>query len=77
LAAFNLGVYEGNPLLAWFADFGLFIHAKITLTALAATLIALLYSLAPVRPIVHLAIFVMALVDVYHVWALSALLSGG
>jgi len=77
LAAFALGVLEGNPLLAWLAGCGLFVPAKILLTLAAALLIVLLYSRAGTRPFAHSAVLAMAMVDLYHIWALRALLTPG
>jgi hypothetical protein len=72
LLAFQLGVLEGNPLLAWMSRHGLFVPAKLALTGLATALIALLYSRNRARGLCWGAILVMMTVDVYHVVALSA-----
>lgn len=72
LLAFRLGVQEGNPALAWMAQHGLFVPAKLFLTALATTLIAVLYERARARPICWASVGLMLLVDGYHVAALMA-----
>ncbi len=74
LAAFSLGVQEGNPALAFLLQRGLFGPAKLLLTLLAGTLIATLYRYEPVRRLTWLAVLAMAAVDVYHIISLHALL---
>jgi hypothetical protein len=77
LAAFALGIPEGNPVLAYMEQQGLFLPAKVILTILVAILIAFLHHHKSVRPVAYSAILIMAFVDAYHVWALSALLPTG
>jgi hypothetical protein len=77
LAAFAVGISEGNPFLAWLGGYGLFIPGKLLLTGLTALLINLLYPFARTRYIAHAAVALMALVNAYHVWALNALLPAG
>ena len=77
LAAFAIGIPEGNPVLAWMGQQGLFFPAKVILTILVAFLIASLYPHKSVRPVAYSAILIMAFVDAYHVWALCALLPTG
>ena len=74
LAAFTLGVYEGNPLLAWFLEQGLFVYAKVGLTVFVALLIWYLYAVARARAAIYIALGITALVDIYHIWALRVLL---
>jgi len=74
MAAFSLGVREGNPLLAAFAQVGLFVPAKILLTAAVAGLILYLYPRGHARPIAWSGLVLMASIDAYHVWSLNALL---
>ena len=76
-AAFAVGIPEGNPVLAWMMSHGLFIPAKIGLTAIVSLLIRALYPLTRIRPLAYSAVLLMALVDAYHVWALNALLAAG
>lgn len=75
LAAFAFGIPEGNPVLAWLGQHSLFVTGKLLFTAVAAVLIASLYHRAQVRPLAHGAVVLMAAVDLYHIWAINALLS--
>jgi hypothetical protein len=77
LAAFRLGVAEGNPVLAFMVVHGLFVPAKLIFTVLAAGLIVTLYSRSRVQLICWSVLILMALVDVYHVVSLSARLQLG
>ncbi|NIM05347.1 MAG: hypothetical protein GTO55_04505 [Armatimonadetes bacterium] len=77
LAAFSLGISEGNPFLAWVEGCGLFLPTKVFLTAVAGILIGLLYPHARTRPLTHCALGIMAFVNAYHVWALNVLLPAG
>jgi hypothetical protein len=77
LLAFQLGVAEGNPLLAWMEARGLFLPAKLALTGLAAGLIAVLYSRNRARGLCWALIALMVVVNVYHVTQLSAQLPAG
>ena len=72
LAAFRLGVSEGNPFLAFMGQHGLFVPAKLVLTAITAALIGFLYRRARAQLICWGALLVMVMVDVYHVVSLSA-----
>ena len=74
LAAFTFGVREGNPVLAWLGQHGLFVPAKLLFTGVAAGMIAALYSRVQVRLLAYSAVAIMAAVDIYHIHALSALL---
>ncbi len=76
LLAFRLGVPEGNPLLAWMARHGLFIPAKLLLTAVAAVLIGVVYERRRARPVCWASIVLMLLVDAYHILALTGSLRG-
>jgi hypothetical protein len=67
LAAFHLGVAEGNPVLAFMARRGLFVPAKVALTVLAAGLIAVVYRNPRARPLCWAGVALMAVVDAYHV----------
>jgi hypothetical protein len=67
LAAFHLGVAEGNPVLAFMARRGLFIPAKVALTVLAAGLIAVVYRNPRARLLCWGGVALMALVDAYHI----------
>ena len=72
-AAFVLGVAEANPVLAWVAAHGLFVPAKVLLTAVAAALIVVLHSRRRAQHISWLALMVMGAVNVYHLLGLSAI----
>ena len=71
--AFVLGIREANPFLAWLTEHGLFVPAKLALTAAVAGLIVWGYPRGRVRPVVWVALAAMAVVNVYHVWGLRAL----
>jgi hypothetical protein len=58
------------------ATHGAFIPAKLLLTLLASTLIAVLYARRRARPICWASLLLMLLVDAYHVVALTARLRG-
>jgi len=75
--AFALGVGEGNPFLAWMQAHGIFVPAKLALTGVAATLIAVLYSRKRARLLCWAVVLVMVMVDAYHVIELTARLSAG
>ncbi len=66
LAAFRLGVAEGNPVLAFMAARGLFVPAKVALTLLAAGLIVVVYRSPRARLLCWAGVALMALVDGYH-----------
>ncbi len=74
LAAFALGVPEGNPALAFMLQHGLFVPAKVLLTLFAGALIAALYRHDLVRRLAWFAVVAMAAVDIYHILSLHALL---
>ena len=46
LVAFSYGIPEGNPVMAWFLDAGLFLPAKIGLSLLVAVLMLVVYGRA-------------------------------
>jgi hypothetical protein len=73
LGAFALGFPEANPVLAWMAAHGLFVPAKLALTALAAWLIVALYNHTRAQAVAWAGVIVMALVNVYHLVHLRAL----
>ena len=77
LAAFRLGIVEGNPFLAHFLSRGLFIPAKLTLTVLVTLLIVKLYTHRYTRPLCWAALLLMALVDAYHVLGITRHFSPG
>lgn len=72
LAAFRLGVPEGNPVLRWAAAHGTeaFGLAKMTLTLVAAVLIAVLSRVRPGRAVAWGGVLTMLLVNVCHIVAL-------
>lgn len=76
LAAFHLGIPEGNPVLRWACLHGLFVPAKLALTLVVAFLIDLLYGVGRVRAVCWGAVVAMACVDALHAISLSALLPG-
>ena len=77
LAAFSLGVPEANPVVAGLAQHGLFVPAKLVLALAIAVPVGVLYARRVARPAVWSALAVMALVNIYHIWGLSALLALG
>ncbi|MFB3880096.1 MAG: DUF5658 family protein [Armatimonadota bacterium] len=70
LAAFQLGVPEGNPVLRWAAAHGVFSLAKVGLTLVAAILIVVLSRARQGRAVAWAGVTVMAAVNVYHMVAL-------
>ena len=74
--AFIVGIPEGNPVLAWFAQHHLFAPAKIALTAVAAIMIGLYYRARPIRTIAWAGVGVMAALTAYHIWGLAVQLGG-
>lgn len=76
LAAFHLGIPEGNPVLRWACLHGWFVPAKLALTLVVAFLIDLLYGMDRARTVCWAAVAAMALVDALHAISLSALLPG-
>jgi hypothetical protein len=76
LAAFHLGIPEGNPVLRWACLHGWFVPAKLALTLAVAFLINLLYGVDRVRAICWGAVAAMAFVDAVHAISLTVLLPG-
>ncbi len=74
LRAFTLGVGEANPLMAGLASNDLFVPGKLALTAVVAVLLASVYPRGVSKPVAWGVLGLMALVNVYHVWGLSAVL---
>lgn len=77
LAAFHLGIPEGNPVLRWACLHGWFVPAKLGLTLVAAFLIERLYDVNRIRTICWGAVVTMAFVNAVHAISLSTLLPGG
>ena len=73
LIAFKLGFKEGNPILNWYADQGLFEVAKVG-TIVAVVMIGfLLWELRVVRSILNVANFLMVGVVAFHLVNLIAI----
>jgi len=74
LLAFSHGVGEGNPAMAWLLAHGLFVPGKICLSLVVAMLMMVVYN-ASRRWwwAVWGSVTVMAMVVLYHVWALPQL----
>lgn len=73
LLAFSLGAPEANPAMAYLIERGLFVPAKIGLTALAAWLIVFVYPRGRSRPVAWGVVGLMGAINAYHVWGLSVL----
>lgn len=73
--AFQMGVPEGNPFLAWCQRNGLFTPIKLGLTLAATGLIFVLYSQRSGRMVSHAGVLLMALLTIYHLIGLNLLLS--
>ena len=71
MTAFDLGVPEANPVMAWLFAHDLFLPGKTLLTAIVAVLIVVTYPAKRARPAAWAALLVTAGVDVYHLWGLS------
>jgi hypothetical protein len=74
LMAFQMGVREGNPFLAWCQRYSLFTPVKCLLAVSATVLILALYRHRMARIVSYLGVIVMALLTSYHVVHLSVLL---
>lgn len=71
LMAFQFGVAEGNPFMAWLVTHGLFIPGKILLSFLVTGLMVVVYSAARRwRWTVWSGVGLMGAVVAYHMWAL-------
>jgi hypothetical protein len=76
LFAFSVGVPEMNPLLAWMAERGCFVPAKVGLSAVVGAMMVWMYGVRRGRVACWGAVIVMAGVNVYHVWGFSKLFYG-
>jgi hypothetical protein len=74
LIAFKLGFQEGNPILAWYAQQGLFEVAKIGTIVTVVLIGFLLWELRIVRGILKVANFLMIGVVGFHLVNLVTLL---
>ena len=71
LMAFQFGVAEGNPFMAWLVANGLFVPGKILLSFLVTGLMVVVYSAAKRwRWTVWSGVALMGGVVLYHMWAL-------
>jgi len=73
--AFQMGVPEGNPFLAWCQRNALFTPMKLGLTLAATVLIFVLCSQRSGRLVSQAGVLLMALVTIYHLIGLNLLLS--
>jgi len=71
LMSFQIGLKEANPVLAWYAERGLFEVAKIASTIVVILLGFFLWRILAVRSIIYGANLIMTGVLVYHIanWA--------
>ncbi|MCS6859012.1 MAG: DUF5658 family protein [Abditibacteriales bacterium] len=74
LLAFEVGVREGNPFLAWCQQNSLFTPAKWALTIVATCLILSLYRYRSGRIVAYCGVLLMALMTGYHIVGLQAYL---
>lgn len=74
LIAFQLGFKEGNPILDWYAENGLFEVAKIGSTVAVVLIGFLLWELRIVRGVLAAANVLMLAVVAFHVANLIALM---
>ncbi|MES2461709.1 MAG: DUF5658 family protein [Armatimonadota bacterium] len=71
LMAFQFGVAEGNPFMAWLVTHGLFVPGKILLSFVVTGLMVVVYSATKrFRWTVWSGVTLMAGVVAYHMWAL-------
>lgn len=74
LMAFQLGFMEGNPLLNWYAEKGLFEVAKVGFTLAVIILGFLLWDFRIVRAIIYIANVLMVGVVLFHIYNLLAII---
>jgi len=68
LLAFQYGFQEGNPILAWYKEQGLFEVAKVGTTIAVVLLGFFLWKLRPVRAIIYAADVAMFALFVWHLF---------
>jgi hypothetical protein len=74
LMAFQFGVAEGNPFMAWLVTHGVFVPGKILISLLVTGLMVVVYSAARRwRWTVWSGVALMGGVVLYHMWALPRL----
>lgn len=73
--AFQMGVPEGNPFLAWCQQNALFTPMKLGLALAATVLIFVLCSQRSGRMVSQAGVLLMALLTIYHIIGLNLLLS--
>ena len=75
LAAFSVGIAEGNPFMAWLLAMNWFIPGKILISLFVTALILVVYGHSPRwRGVAWAGVWVMAGVSCLHLWALPHLI---